>query len=101
MIRKLLIGAAAAAAISAPAFAAAPVQYGSSYYEFVTVEGGLNWTDANTAANGKSYLGQGGYLATIESAGENEFLRSNFSIPASPSSGPGSAARSPATTATG
>ena len=46
------------------------------YYE--KVDESLPWTDAKTAAEGRTYLGVPGYLATMTSAEENAFLVSRF-----------------------
>jgi len=43
------------------------------YYEYVR-QGGLSWTDANAAAQARSYLGQPGRLVSITSAAENAFV---------------------------
>ncbi|MCL3781548.1 hypothetical protein EMN47_14245 [Prolixibacteraceae bacterium JC049] len=43
------------------------------YYEYVA--GTLSWQDAKINAESKSYFGLQGYLATITSAQENEFIR--------------------------
>jgi hypothetical protein len=57
---------------------AAPTQWSVSggnnhFYEYVPTR--LNWESARSAATGSIFLGQPGYLATITSAGENEFVR--------------------------
>jgi hypothetical protein len=53
-----------------------------NYYEFVTSgdpAGQLTtWTQANAGATGSSFLGLSGYLATITSQAENQFLTSTF-----------------------
>jgi hypothetical protein len=43
------------------------------YYELISSTS--TWTSAKTAAEARSYLGYGGYLATITSAAENNFIR--------------------------
>lgn len=48
------------------------------YYEFVSSPG-INWTAAETAAAGRSLDGLQGYLATITSAAENDFIVSKIS----------------------
>lgn len=62
---------------------AAPVQWttGSGgnghWYELVTqgdIGGGLTWSDARSDALSRTWLGGSGYLATITSADENEFI---------------------------
>ena len=42
------------------------------YYEYVT--GNQTWTDAKTAAEGKSHLGVAGHLVTITSGAEQAFV---------------------------
>lgn len=58
---------------------AAPAAFGTSFYEFVEVADpftGQNntWATANAAAAASTYNGQNGYLATITSQAENDFL---------------------------
>lgn len=49
------------------------------FYEFVTNEG-ISWTDARTAADGRpTYLGKRGYLATITTQAEQDFIQSRVS----------------------
>ena len=43
------------------------------FYDFIEKDG-ITWTDARDEAAQKSYLGRQGYLATITSAKENEFV---------------------------
>ncbi|WDP88575.1 MAG: PEP-CTERM sorting domain-containing protein [Desulfobacter sp.] len=45
------------------------------YYEYVNAQS-IDWNTALTAASGLSYLGNQGYLATITSQEENDFLYS-------------------------
>jgi hypothetical protein len=52
---------------------AAPVQFGDSYYEYVTHEA-ISWADANTAASSSTFMGVNGHLATVTSSAENDFL---------------------------
>jgi len=52
---------------------AAPVQFGSSYYEFVLDEA-VSWDEANTSASGRTFNGVNGHLATVTSSAENDFL---------------------------
>ena len=52
---------------------AVPIQYGSSYYEYVTHEA-VSWNDASTAASASTFMGVNGHLATVTSAAENDFL---------------------------
>ena len=42
------------------------------YYEYVS--GTITWTGSKTAADGKSYFGRVGYLATMSSEAENNFI---------------------------
>jgi len=44
------------------------------YYEYVSAPG-ICWADAQKAAAARSYQGMGGYLATITSAAETDFLK--------------------------
>jgi hypothetical protein len=64
---------AAAAIFSSGSAAAAPVQFGSSYYDYVTNEA-VSWDDASAAAGASSFMGVNGHLATVTSAAENNFL---------------------------
>jgi hypothetical protein len=48
--------------------------YGSHYYEYVSNGGSISWSTAKTAAEARTYYGQSGYLATITSQEENDFL---------------------------
>jgi hypothetical protein len=43
------------------------------YYEYVAAKN-IRWTEAKDAAEARSYRGLTGYLATITSAGENDFV---------------------------
>jgi hypothetical protein len=72
------LGGASAAATAAPA-AAAVLFFGGHYYEYISALD-IGWTAARDAAGALVFDGQTGYLATITSAAENEFLRSNFSL---------------------
>ena len=47
------------------------------YYELVS--GTINWEDAKTAAEASTYLGLTGYLVTITSAAENNFIKNKIS----------------------
>ena len=47
------------------------------FYEFVTP--GVNWTTAKANAAGRTYLGLQGYLATITSQTENDFIQQKLS----------------------
>lgn len=57
----------------------ANVGFGGHYYEKVVVGGSISWTDAYYAAQGRTYLGMQGYLATITSQAEQNFLNSKVS----------------------
>jgi hypothetical protein len=72
---------AAVASVSAIAVAgtasAAPTAFNGHFYEFVAFSGGSgNWDQAFSLANGSSFNGLQGYLATVTSAEENSFLSS-------------------------
>lgn len=64
---------AAAAILPQTGAEAAPVQFGSSYYEFVPDES-VTWAEASAAASASTFMGVNGYLATVTSAAENDFL---------------------------
>jgi len=57
---------------------ALPFSTNGHYYEFISSPG-ISWTSAKTAAEGLTYFGLKGYLATITSAAENEFCTSKLS----------------------
>ncbi|MDD3328153.1 MAG: tandem-95 repeat protein, partial [Zoogloea sp.] len=48
------------------------------YYVAVEAPGGISWQDAKTAAEGMTFNGMQGYLATITSAEENAFILSKL-----------------------
>jgi hypothetical protein len=48
------------------------------YYEFVSVPGGITWSSAQSAAAGKKLYGLQGYLVTITSAGEQNFVNTKL-----------------------
>ena len=50
------------------------------YYEIVTTP--ASWTDANTAASARIFNGANGYLGTITSQNELDFLTTAFGLPA-------------------
>lgn len=52
---------------------AAPIQFGSNYYEYIPDEA-ISWNNASAAASASSFMGVNGHLATVTSAGENNFL---------------------------
>ncbi|WP_313409447.1 DUF4347 domain-containing protein [Stutzerimonas kunmingensis] len=47
--------------------------YNGHFYEFITAEG-VTWSAAKTAAEGMTFMGMKGYLATVTSEGENTFV---------------------------
>jgi hypothetical protein len=51
--------------------------YEGHYYEFVS--GPLSWDNAKPAAESRSHAGLDGYLATVSSSGENDFISSKLS----------------------
>lgn len=51
---------------------------GNGHYYEAIADTTLNWTDAKAAAEAKNHLGASGYLATITSAEEQEFIVANF-----------------------
>jgi len=55
----------------------APTQFGTNFYDFVSAEG-ISWQDANNAAASSAFGNVNGYLATITSAAENNFLMGQF-----------------------
>lgn len=54
------------------------LSYNNHYYEFIEASG-ISWTDARIAAEAKSFFGRMGYLATVTSQGENEFIKEKTS----------------------
>jgi hypothetical protein len=68
----VVVGAMGLASAVAPA-SAAPILFGSSYYDFV-VDDAVSWADANTAASALSFNGASGHLATITTGAENSFV---------------------------
>jgi hypothetical protein len=66
--------------VTAPVLGAVPVLDGVTghLYDAVAPVGGINWTDARAAAEALSSGSCRGYLASITSAEENEFILSNF-----------------------
>lgn len=53
---------------------ALPFSDNGHFYEFVTSPTSIKWPEARNAAEGRSYYGRQGYLATITSAKENGFI---------------------------
>ncbi|WP_395015542.1 VPLPA-CTERM sorting domain-containing protein [Dongia sp.] len=74
---------AAAATLPIGSADAAPVQFGNSYYEYVTHEA-VSWDDASTAASASTFMGVNGHLATVTSSAENDFLLGLAPTPAFP-----------------
>jgi hypothetical protein len=52
---------------------ATPIQYGNSFYEFIPDEA-VSWSEASSTASASTFNGMQGYLATVTSSGENNFL---------------------------
>jgi hypothetical protein len=52
---------------------AAPVQFGSSFYEYIPDEA-VSWNEASAAASASTFMGAQGHLATVTSSGENDFV---------------------------
>jgi hypothetical protein len=71
---KRIIAAAVIAAAAAGSASATPVLFAGNghYYEYVA--SGLTWGDALAEAATRSFAGRTGYLATITSDAENNFL---------------------------
>jgi hypothetical protein len=78
-MRSAILGALAGALAAAAPAAAAPVYFDGHYYDYVA-SSGIGWTAARDAAAALDHNGEAGYLATVTSAAENEFIRSNFSL---------------------
>jgi hypothetical protein len=74
ILRQTGLAAAVVLAIGIPGSALAVPVLGpnGNYYELI--ETALTWTEAQTAAQGTSFMGEQGYLATITSAAENAFV---------------------------
>ena len=66
--------------VTAPVLGAVPVlnDVDGHLYDAIAPEGGINWADARTAAEGMTSGTCQGYLASITSAEENAFILSNF-----------------------
>lgn len=81
---QALLASAMLLALAAPA-QAAPMQWTSGsggndhWYELVAGLPSINWDTARTTAQSSTFLGMGGYLATVTSAGEQAFLSTTFS----------------------
>jgi hypothetical protein len=74
-VAKVILAVCSLAAFAASA-SADPVQWPTNghWYEVVEPSGGLNWTDADLAARGRTWQGIPGHLATITSQGEQDFI---------------------------
>ncbi|TAN46736.1 MAG: hypothetical protein EPN21_19640, partial [Methylococcaceae bacterium] len=48
------------------------------YYEYVSAPSGISWTDAKTAAALRSYNGMPGYLVTITSQAESDYIHTSL-----------------------
>ena len=79
-------------AVTAPVLGAVPVLDGVSghLYDAVAADGGITWTDARAAAEGMSSGACRGYLASITSAEENDFILGEFGGGVPVLGGPGS-----------
>ncbi|HTE26080.1 lectin-like protein [Flavitalea sp.] len=55
---------------------------GSNGHFYETVSSTANWSNAKTGASGRTYLGLQGYLATITSQDENDFIQEKLSADA-------------------
>jgi len=64
--------------IASGAVNAVPVQWAGNGHYYEAVSTPLNWNDARTAALSSSYNGMQGYLATITSQQEQDFLWATF-----------------------
>jgi gliding motility-associated-like protein len=56
---------------------ALPFNSNGHYYQFITAPG-ISWTDAKTAAEGLTFFGKQGYLTTVTSAAENQFIQTKI-----------------------
>lgn len=71
-------------ALSISSASAAPVQWkpadggNGHYYDLIFGSASVSWTDARTLAAGSTYSGLPGHLTTINSAGEDDFLKTHF-----------------------
>lgn len=79
--RSLVLLVAVLVLLTPSSSSAAPIQWTSvsggndHWYEAILVPGGIDWTEANNAANA---LGDGWHLATVTSSEENDFIFSLF-----------------------
>ena len=56
---------------------ALPFSTNNHFYQFITAPG-ISWTAAKAAAEGLTFFGKQGYLTTVTSAAENEFILSKI-----------------------
>ena len=56
---------------------ALPFNSNGHYYQFITAPG-ISWTAAKTAAEGLTFFGKQGYLTTVTSAAENQFIQTKI-----------------------
>lgn len=56
---------------------ALPFNSNGHYYQFITAPG-ISWTAAKTAAEGMTFFGKQGYLTTVTSAAENQFIQTKI-----------------------
>ena len=71
---RFLIVAALAIGGTLGTASATPVLFGGTGHYYEHINGNLNWADARADALSRSHLFQQGYLATVTSAAENDFL---------------------------
>ena len=57
--------------------AALPLSSNNHFYQFI-IAPNISWTAAKTAAEGLTFFGKQGYLATVTSAAENQFILSKI-----------------------
>jgi uncharacterized repeat protein (TIGR01451 family) len=65
-------------AASLPVAAQTPILNPANGHYYLAVAGSINWYNAQTAAEARSYLGARGHLATITSLAEKDFLNANM-----------------------
>lgn len=78
LLAAMLCSACATSCLSAPIQWTEGSGGNRHYYELVAPPQGINWTDARDAAAASTYLGAPGYLATINSPQEWNFVINNF-----------------------
>jgi hypothetical protein len=57
---------------------AAPLYYTGTGHSYEFIRGSFTWDQAKLDAQAQSYNGVYGYLATLTSSGEDQFVRTNF-----------------------